>query len=134
MVKPQIDEKSKNEEKKEPAKSKLNIYNLENAQANSGKEKNDKNKKDIQPPKAIIKKTEKQEKEEISKLDAQTHINNATIPHESKDFNEAEKIKLVENKINHTEKINVKAEIPVKIALNYNNITNETKTWSVLTK
>ena len=130
LVKPQIDEKSKVEEaKKEPAKSKYKYNCLENAQANSGKEKNDKNKKDNQPAKAIIKKTEKQEKEENCKMDAQTHINNAIILNECKDNNESDLKKEIE--INHSVE---KVEIPVKISLNYNIITNETKTWSVLTK
>ena len=83
----------------------------------------------------MIKNQEKQEKEENSKIDAQTHINNAMILSESKDNNEADIIKTKENEINHSEissKVNI--EIPKKIALNYNDITNEQKTWSVLTK
>ena len=54
---------------------------------------------------------------------------------ESKDNNEADIVKTMENEINQSEinsKVNI--ETPKKIALNYNDITNEQKTWSVLTK
>ena len=112
------------------------IHYIENAAAH-GKEKVDINKKSNQPLKALIKKTEKQEKEENSKLDAQNHINNAIIPNQCNGNIEANIHKAIENEINQSENNNnaVKTEdLPKKIALNYNEITHEKKTWSVLTK
>lgn len=77
----------------------------------------------------------KQEKEDNSKLNIQSHINNAVIPSESINKNEAHILKPLENELNQENTNIVKTEeIPKKITLNYNEITNETKTWSVLTK